>query len=109
MLQALLLLLPALHPFLPSHAAVAVGGQILGRVHGSRLHCGTSKTVISRWVDIWAFALEDSNIKQRQSRTWKVGICEGERVDPLAAAAAAHVGRHERVLLRRDVINLQAQ
>jgi hypothetical protein len=52
-----------------------------------------------------AVALPDSIIKQRESRTWKVGICEGERVDPLATAA--HVGRHERVLLRRDVINLQ--
>lgn len=57
---------------------------------------------------IMASALPDSITKQRESRTWEVGICEGERVDPLApAAAAAHVGRHERVLLRRDVINLQ--
>lgn len=40
------------------------------------MHYSTTKTVMSTRAEIMAFALADSNIKQRESQTWKVGICE---------------------------------
>jgi hypothetical protein len=51
-------------------------------------------------------AVRDSDEQNWLLRTWKARIREEERVDPLApTAAAGHVGRHQRVLLRRDVVD----
>lgn len=44
--------------------------------------------------------------KENQS-TWKTRISERKRVDPFASAASSsHVGRHQSVVLRRNIINL---
>jgi hypothetical protein len=45
-------------------------------------------------------------IEQGRRRTGEVRIRVRERVDPLPSSSAAHEGRHEGVLLRGDVVDL---